>query len=152
MSAAFTALLHDFQNIASSASSPKLDPDFLFRFCIPLQLRKERGWPPCVLSPCSPALTLHPSVIEASLPLWDASSSHGNGGRRRVRSSSRPQLVLDIIFLILQYVNISTKNTCKCQVYRKQCYVIPRMVVGKKVSVYHLAKRKKVLRFSFQGY
>lgn len=61
--------------------------------CVVLQRRRWRGSRRCAPTLWSPARTRLPSGDEASSQRWAVCSNPGNGGRRRVRSSSRPQRV-----------------------------------------------------------
>lgn len=61
--------------------------------CVVLQRRRWSGSRRCAPIRWFPAHTHLPSGDEASLQRWAVCSSPGNGGRRKVRSSSRPQLV-----------------------------------------------------------
>lgn len=57
--------------------------------CCVFQLRRWRGWQPCALIRWFQAHTRLPFGGGANLPPWDVCSNPGNGGRRRVKSSSR---------------------------------------------------------------
>lgn len=63
---------------------------WLYLFILLFQQRKWSGWHRCALILWYQEPTRLPSAGGASLPLWDACLNPGNGGRRRVRSSSRP--------------------------------------------------------------
>lgn len=66
---------------------------YFHRFLGKNKPRKWRGWRPCVLTRWSLVRTPHLSGGGVSLPTWGGSSSLGNGGRRKVKSSSTHQQV-----------------------------------------------------------
>lgn len=92
------------ENNCSQATASSRWKTYFWRCCFPacyqpcwchsvFQLRKWRGWQQCALIRWSPAHTRLPSAGGANSPPWDVCLNPGNGGRRRVTSSSRPLLV-----------------------------------------------------------
>lgn len=75
---------------------------YLLCFFFLVQRRRWSGWLPCVPSPSCPAHTRRRFAAGASSPRSDGFLSPGSGGRRRARSSSRPQQVGGKVFNIVK--------------------------------------------------
>lgn len=141
------ALLHDYQNITSSASSPKLDPVFylFIYFCSLTAEEVER----------LAAMRSESLVSGTHTPPIRRRSKFATLGRllkpwkwRKKKSEKFKQTSAGTwhFFLILQNVNVNTENTCSCHMCHKQPWFLLFYTLsgcGKKFSVYPLAKRKK---------